>query len=73
MFITSDSGSITERSPQNLDTPVSGYKLVLTQIGDTGEESAVNEMLISFPDIASDPQSEKRQFSSRPTNQCIVM
>jgi hypothetical protein len=45
---------MSERSPHNPGTTTSGYKLVLTQIGDAGEESQVNEMFISFPDTTSD-------------------
>jgi len=69
----SEPGSISTRSPQNPGTP--GYKLVLTQIDETGGESSMNEMFISFPESASESYSEPyvNLKRSRTAAVCIVM
>jgi len=69
---SNEPSSITGRSPRNPDAAAPGYRLVLTQIDETGEESSTNEMFISFPETASDPQSELYPRLN-PTNQCTIM
>jgi hypothetical protein len=49
------------------------YKLVLTQIGEGGEETSTNEMFISFP-AGRDVVDESENNVKRNSNvQCVVM